>query len=144
MKRFIIGAITTAGLGVVPISGWTAFSVWALGEYEPKFGPFGTWLLNTQIGLVIAAAALLGFATSFPLVQRKTSNFNIWRYLGTITFPVVSVYVMLYTGAVAFLIDALDPNSLIACIPIGLIAYFPGLALALLSTTIKKKSNQAV
>lgn len=143
VKRFIMGSIASLALGVVPISGWIAFSVWILGQHDPKFGPYGTWLLSTQIGLVIAAAAFIGFAASFPLLVRKTRDFGILRYLGTITIPVASIYLMLYAGAVAWLLDVLEPNSFIACIPIGVISYLPGLALALFSTTIMKGSNKS-
>ena len=142
MKRFILGAVTTAGLAFVPYSALSAIWVWGFGKYTPKFGPFGTWTLATQIAGIVTIAALIGFALSFPLLHRLTRAQRTWRYLATIAVPVVMIYILMPVGFVGWLLDLIDPGSFIGCVPVGILAYLPGLLGAIGITMIGKSQNQ--
>lgn len=120
----------TALIAVVPYSAIVAIAVWVFGKYEPKFGALGTWVLATQIAGLVAIAALVGFALSFAILNRATRDKSTLRYLFVVAVPVVGIYVMLYVGFVSWLFEVTDARLWPWCVPMGAIAYLPGLLVA--------------
>jgi len=141
MKRFLLGTAVTVGLALIPYSAYVAISAWCFGQYDAKFGAYGTWLLATQIAGIIAIGAFIAFAVAFPLLNRLTQSQGGWRYVITIAAPVAMLYVLMATGIVPWLVDLINPSSFAGCVPVAIIAYLPGLAVATGIAMIRKKQN---